>query len=220
MFKISETRCGIFCTFETEAARQDHLNGEIPVALGAVAADLLAETPDIRPVDIVAAKDVAVGPESIHGVWIEMYVGPHDALRPLFEPAEDSAVQLDSYRGSGRVLAARSGEDVIGHLQLVELDLPSEVELKNMAVQESVQGRGIGAELVRAAIELVAAESRATLVEATAAADVGNLRFYQRLGFRMRSVERDAFVAATGYPSDIRIDAILLRDRVWLDYRL
>jgi hypothetical protein len=50
----------------------------------------------------------------------------------------------------------------------------------------------------------------------TAAADVGNLRFYQRLGFRMVEVERNAFTAADGYPDGIVIDGIPLRDRVWL----
>jgi hypothetical protein len=48
-------------------------------------------------------------------------------------------------------------------------------------------------------------------------ADIGNLRFYQRQGFRMRSVERDAFTPATGYPPGLLIDGIELRDRVWLD---
>ena len=56
-----------------------------------------------------------------------------------------------------------------------------------------------------------------TIQVATAAADIGNLRFYQRRGFRMRSVERDAFTAATGYPPGTFIDGIELRDRVWLD---
>ena len=54
------------------------------------------------------------------------------------------------------------------------------------------------------------------MVVATAAADTGNLRFYQRLGFRFLSVERDAFTAATGYPDAIVIDGIPLLDRVWL----
>jgi hypothetical protein len=56
-----------------------------------------------------------------------------------------------------------------------------------------------------------------TVLVATAAADIGNLRFYQRQGFRMRSVERDAFTPATGYPPGLLIDGIELRDRVWLD---
>jgi quinol monooxygenase YgiN len=55
-FKISDTAYGIFDSFETEAARQAHLSGEIPTALGQVAPDLLAKDPDIRTVDIVAVK--------------------------------------------------------------------------------------------------------------------------------------------------------------------
>jgi quinol monooxygenase YgiN len=55
-FKVSDARYGIFDTFETEAARQAHLNGEIPAALAHVAPDLLASAPDIRTVDIVAVK--------------------------------------------------------------------------------------------------------------------------------------------------------------------
>jgi GNAT superfamily N-acetyltransferase len=153
-------------------------------------------------------------------VRVEPYRGSRTRLRHLFELAEDSPVQLDEYLNAGRVLVALRGADVVGHLQLVESERPGEVELKNMAVREDLQGRGIGALLVRAAVELVAAEDAAALVVATAAADIGNLRFYQRQGFRLRSVERDAFTPATGYPADIRIDGIELRDRVWLDRRL
>jgi len=55
-FKISDTSYGIFDTFETEDGRQAHINGEIPKALAEVGADLLATDPDIRPIDILAAK--------------------------------------------------------------------------------------------------------------------------------------------------------------------
>jgi quinol monooxygenase YgiN len=55
-FRISETTYGIFDTFETEEARQAHLDGQIPAALGAVAPDLLASDPDIRTTDIIAVK--------------------------------------------------------------------------------------------------------------------------------------------------------------------
>jgi hypothetical protein len=54
--KISESEYGIFDTFETEDARQDHLYGEIPRALALVAQDLLAADPDIRMVDLIAVK--------------------------------------------------------------------------------------------------------------------------------------------------------------------
>ena len=55
-FKISDTRYGIFDTFETDDARQAHLSGQIPQALGQVADDLLAAAPDIRTVDVLAVK--------------------------------------------------------------------------------------------------------------------------------------------------------------------
>jgi quinol monooxygenase YgiN len=55
-FKISETTYGIFDTFETEAARDAHLGGQIPAALGQVGPDLLASAPSIETVDIIAVK--------------------------------------------------------------------------------------------------------------------------------------------------------------------
>lgn len=55
-FKISDTRYGIFDTFETDEARQAHLDGQIPQALAQVAPELLASAPDIRTVDVVAVK--------------------------------------------------------------------------------------------------------------------------------------------------------------------
>ena len=55
-FQVDDTTYGIFDTFETEEARQAHLNGEIPKALGQVAPDLLAKDPDIRTIDVIAVK--------------------------------------------------------------------------------------------------------------------------------------------------------------------
>jgi ribosomal protein S18 acetylase RimI-like enzyme len=108
----------------------------------------------------------------------------------------------------------------VGHLQLTDTGDPSEAEVKNTAVDPAYQRRGIGRALMDAAIERARDDGRSLLVVATAAADIGNLRFYQRLGFRLRSVERDAFTPATGYEPELLIDGIQLRDRVWLDRTL
>jgi quinol monooxygenase YgiN len=54
--RTSATTFWIFDTFETEDARQDHLNGEIAAALMAHADDLLASPPEIMPADVLAAK--------------------------------------------------------------------------------------------------------------------------------------------------------------------
>lgn len=55
-FRQNETTFGIFDTFGTDDGRQAHLSGEVAQALGQVAGDLLAAPPDIRPVDVLAAK--------------------------------------------------------------------------------------------------------------------------------------------------------------------
>jgi ribosomal protein S18 acetylase RimI-like enzyme len=153
-------------------------------------------------------------------VVVEWYTGDREALRPLFELAEDSAAELDSYLHTGRILVARSGPQLMGHLQLTSTGQPDQAEVKNMAVREELQGQGLGRRLMQAAFALLAAEEVTTVRVATAAADLGNLRFYQRLGFRMRSVERDAFTESAGYPPGTQVDGIALRDRVWLDIQL
>jgi quinol monooxygenase YgiN len=55
-FRISGTTFGIFDTFNDEEGRQAHLGGQIPQALSQVGPDLLAQDPDIRPVDVIAVK--------------------------------------------------------------------------------------------------------------------------------------------------------------------
>jgi ribosomal protein S18 acetylase RimI-like enzyme len=153
-------------------------------------------------------------------IRVEEHTGARTALRWLFELAEDSATELDAYLGAGRVLVARAGERVVGHLQLVDGASPAEVEVRNMAVDPAYRQRGVGRALMAAAIDRAREDGRSQLVVATAAADIGNLRFYQRLGFRLRAVERDAFTEQTGYAPGIEIEGIALRDRVWLDRQI
>jgi predicted N-acetyltransferase YhbS len=157
-------------------------------------------------------------------IAVEEYTGERDALRWSFELAEDSESELLSYLYRGRVLVARVDGQVAGHLLLVDVDgdtaTPGEAELKSMAVRTDLQGQGIGAALIEAARALLRNAGVRVLHVSTAAASAANLRFYQRRGFRMRAVERDAFTAATGYPPGIMVEGIPLRDRVWLDMEL
>lgn len=146
---------------------------------------------------------------------IDWYDGDRSALRPLFEEAEDSPTELDSYLHSGRVLTSRIGGDIVGHLQLTDTGRRGVVELKSMAVIAEWRGTGIGRSLVEHALTLARAEGHARMVVATAAADIDNLRFYQRRGFRFEAIDPDAFGVASGYADDIVIDGIPLRDRVW-----
>ena len=54
--KEDDGRYGIFDTFEDEAGREAHLNGEIAKALMAKAGELLAEPPQIHKIVVLATK--------------------------------------------------------------------------------------------------------------------------------------------------------------------
>jgi GNAT superfamily N-acetyltransferase len=151
---------------------------------------------------------------------ITWHAGERTELRDLFALAEDSPQELDAHIGEGRVLVARDGDQTIGYLQLIDSDATRERELRSLAVTEERQRQGVGRALIDRAIAECRADGIETLLVATAAADIGNLRFYQLLGFRMLRIERDAFTEPRGYPPRLMIDGVPLRDRVWLDLRL
>jgi GNAT superfamily N-acetyltransferase len=165
---------------------------------------------DPDPIDRIGA------PSGQDVLRLEWYAGDRDALRPLFAEAEDSQEQLEAYINDGRVLVAWLGEHPVGHLQLVPTQ-GNTVEVKNMAVAGHLRGRGIGRALVETALAGAATQGAHSAIVATAAADIGNLRFYQRCGFRFSAIEQDAFTPEAGYPAQSIIDGIPLRDRVWLD---
>jgi len=55
-FRVSENTFGIFDTFDTEEARQAHLNGAIPAALGEHGPAMLAKDADIKLIELIAVK--------------------------------------------------------------------------------------------------------------------------------------------------------------------
>lgn len=148
-----------------------------------------------------------------------MYDGDREDLRSLFREADDSEREIDANLPAGEILVAADGGEIVGHLQLVRAE-DAVTELRSMAVVESRRGTGVGRALVEAALQRCRDRGMRRLTVATAAADTGNLRFYQRQGFRMLRIERDAFGPEAGYADGIIIDGIPLRDRVWLDQNL
>jgi ribosomal protein S18 acetylase RimI-like enzyme len=151
---------------------------------------------------------------------IDWYEGARDALRPLFELAEDSPVQLDGYIDLGRVLVARDERGVVvGHVQLLQAGSDA-VEIKSIAVRAGSRGQGIGRALVERAVAVSRADGASAVTVTTATADVENVRFYQRCGFRAAAVEQDAFTPAKGYSPDLAVDGVPVRDAIRFDLEL
>jgi ribosomal protein S18 acetylase RimI-like enzyme len=149
-------------------------------------------------------------------VTVEVFSGSRSDLLPLFALADDSPTEIDGYFELGEVLVAWRAQQVIGHLQLIAAG--ADWEIKSVAVLEKQRGQGIGVALVHAALERAFSAGAGRVVVATATADIDNLRFYQRLGFRMDRVERDIFGIERGYPI-LEVDGIRIRDRVWFSIR-
>jgi ribosomal protein S18 acetylase RimI-like enzyme/catechol 2,3-dioxygenase-like lactoylglutathione lyase family enzyme len=150
---------------------------------------------------------------------IEWFEGSRSALADLFALADDSPEQVERYWDLGRVLVARDGPSVIGHLQLIPGQHADEAEVKSLAVREDHQGSGHGRALMNRALAVCREENRSVLLVSTATADTGALRFYQRLGFRFLRVERDVFTPQAGYPPT-EIDGVALLDQIWLSLTL
>lgn len=148
---------------------------------------------------------------------IATYDGERGSLSSLFALADDSPAAIAAYRDQGSLLVACESKRVIGLALVISDAATRSAELKSLAVVHSRQGRGIGTALVEAAMVAARNEGAVSLMVATAAADIDNLRFYQRVGFRMARIERDAFTPVTGYREGLAVDGIPLRDRVVLD---
>jgi RimJ/RimL family protein N-acetyltransferase len=88
--------------------------------------------------------------------------------------------------------------------------------IASVAVVNTKRREGIGTALIRAGLNWLLAAGAERVLVGTAAADIENLRLYQRMGFRLLRVERDAFTVDRGYSPDLKIDGIPIRDRVWL----
>jgi GNAT superfamily N-acetyltransferase len=159
----------------------------------------------------------AKGQPSMH---IETYHADRRLLLPLFTLADDSQFQISTYIALGEVMVAWDGNEIIGYLQIIETDDASVFEIKSMAVVELRQGEGIGRTLVEAAVLRCCECNGHRLIVSTATADIGNLRFYQRQGFRMYRIVQDAFHLAAGYAEGTLVDGIPLRDQVFLELYL
>ena len=156
---------------------------------------------------------------------IEVFVGDRDdaTIQTLLAMADDSTTAITAYVGAGTMLVARDDDGVIvgdGDIVGLALCVPGEagtMELKALAVAPSHQGGGVGTLLVNGAVRVASDVAARVLTVATATADIQNIAFYQRRGFRCLRIERDAFTEATGYRDDLVANGIRVRDRIWLD---
>jgi len=107
--------------------------------------------------------------------------------------ADPSERLVEDYVRRGICYVAQEGEATIGVYVLLPTR-PDTVELVNVAVDEAIQGRGIGKRLVLHAVEQARKLGYATIEVGTGNSSIGQLALYQKCGFRMVSIDRDFFL--------------------------
>ena len=139
---------------------------------------------------------------------------------PLFLLADESLQQVRSYMQRGELYAFVGPDEVaVGIVLTIPAQLGG-VELVSVAVEASQQNRGIGRRMLAAVLDELRRRGVPRAVLGTANAGIGQLAFYQKVGFRLLRIERDFFSPARGYPAVMEDNGIRLRDMVWMDLDL
>jgi ribosomal protein S18 acetylase RimI-like enzyme len=148
-------------------------------------------------------------------------VGPErDRYLPLLSLADDSPEQVRRYYQAGTLFALDGPDgEAIGVILAIE-GSDGVVELKAVAVHPFLHGRGVGTRLLQEVLERLQAGGARRVIVGTSSSGIGQLAYYQKVGFRLWRIERDFFSAERGYPGGIEEHGIPLRDLVWMDLEL
>jgi ribosomal protein S18 acetylase RimI-like enzyme len=143
-----------------------------------------------------------------------------DAYLPLLLLADDSETEVRGYYQKGDLYALddESGAPLGMILAIPEPD--GSVELKAVAVDASMHGKGVGKRMLLAVLADLKARGVKHVVVGTGNSGIGQLAYYQKAGFRLQRIERDFFSPARGYPEGLEENGIPLRDMVWMDQDL
>lgn len=131
--------------------------------------------------------------------------------------ADPSQKLVEEYLNRGECYLAENNKELIGVYVLLPTR-PETVEIVNIAVSESEQGKGVGRQLIMDAIQRSKIKGYKTIEVGTGNSSIGQLALYQKCGFRITSIDRDFFIRH--YEVDILENGILCRDMIRLSQDL
>ena len=135
----------------------------------------------------------------------------------LLEMADPSRKIIEVYLKTGTCYIGYVKSEIIGVFVLDEIDSIT-IELKNIAVEESEQGKGFGRKLLSFAEEVSCKTGYKTMIIGTGNSSIGQLAFYQKAGFEMDKIVKNYFIS--NYEELIFENGIQCKHRVILKKRL
>ena len=131
----------------------------------------------------------------------------------ILELADPSRTQVDSYLKNGTCYLAKIDAVIVGVMILKKI-IPATMEIKNIAVRESQQGKGIGKALLRYSEKVSRESGYKNLVIGTGNSSIGQLALYQKEGFEIDRIEMNFFIK--NYPEPIFENGIQCKHKVIL----
>lgn len=142
---------------------------------------------------------------------IEQVASSEMSMDLLLE-ADPYEAKVHEYLADGLCFVAKVGSGLVG-VYVLQWQARTTLELMNIAVQPRRQGEGIGAKMLRHAIE-TARQLGAKRLEVGTGTFGYQLAFYQKAGFRVFAVDRDFFLHA--YPQPVWENGIQHKDMLRL----
>ncbi|WP_066051543.1 GNAT family N-acetyltransferase [Robertmurraya korlensis] len=131
----------------------------------------------------------------------------------LLLEADPSRKMVKDYINRGECYVAEELNMIVG-VYVILPTRPKTVELVNISVLQSEQGKGIGKKLVLHAIQIAEEFGYQTIELGTGNSSIGQLAFYQKCGFRIVGVDSDYFIKY--YTEEIYENGIRCRDMIRL----
>jgi ribosomal protein S18 acetylase RimI-like enzyme len=127
--------------------------------------------------------------------------------------ADPSVKMLEKYIFISSFYVAIIDAQIVGVLALLPID-ETLIEIKNIAVAETHQGKGIGKKLLEYALSEAREKGFQDIQIGTANSSIGQLALYQKMGFEMDSILKSFFIY--NYPEPMYENGIWVRDMVVL----
>jgi ribosomal protein S18 acetylase RimI-like enzyme len=152
-------------------------------------------------------------------IIIRKVYSKHDLPFNLLLLADESIEAIEKYIYESEVYVATKSEDTeaVAVFALLKIN-NNDIEIKNIAVTEELQNRGIGGLLINEIKRIAKIAKFGNVIVGTPDQAVRQINFYEKNGFIKYDLRKDFFIK--NYPAPIIENGLMLRDMVMLKMKI